>query len=142
MPVSAPISRNTSVVMTSDKRDGRQRDERRAEIEQEQKQNDDDQHGPDRRGPLRRSRCPRSMKFLSWKRSVLITMSAGSVDSDSRSAAFTWSVSFRVSACGCLTIVITTPGIAVDAGVAALWGRAFLERWPRARAGRPDRRSS
>ena len=55
-------------------------------------------------------KIPRSMKFFNRNSSLLTMMSAGSDASTSANAAATSSVSFRVSTCGCLTVVNTIPG--------------------------------
>ena len=85
-------------------------------------------------------KMPRSMKFFSRNSSELMTMSAGSDASTSASAAAISSVRARVSTCGCLTIVKTTPGLAVDAAVAAFELRPFGDAGHVFEQHRPQRR--
>ena len=112
-------------------RDGRERDERRAEVEQEQKQDDDDQHGPDDEGLF---------DVVNAAVDEVLELEQVGVDDDVGGQRRFGLAERRLHLVGELSRVGVRllddrdddAGIAVDAGVAALRGRAFLERWPRA----------
>ena len=108
-PVSMPVIRKTSVVSTSD--NGMAVRVMKVVRMFIRKANST---RSTRTAPITRAsptlKMPRLIKFLSWKSSGSITMSAGSAASRSCNAAVMLSVRARVSICGCLAIVKTTPG--------------------------------
>ncbi len=110
VPVITPIKPEHQRGHDERERDGRQCDEGRAEIEQEQKQHDHHQHRADHQGFFDVVDAPVDKALELEQVGIDYHSRQGARPRPLAVRAFTSSVSFRVSACGCFTIVITTPG--------------------------------